>query len=450
MSSYPCRFSILVPTHQRANLLGGTLRGLLLQSHPSFEIVVSNNYSLDNTRAVLEEFASEPRIRVLHTDRKMSMPEHWEFAMEHVRGEHVLILGDDDGVRPDCLEIFDTVIRTTGANLLKFKTGLFYHADWVDEKRNTFEFDTRCSNDFFVVDKQSVVADFCDFKDYSYFPNLLQACFSLDLYRKAKARCGTVFVGAPDWSCPFLLLMEDGSRLVYIDATLGYGGRSQMSNAAYFENADNEHQSDRITDFINELSAEVRFPYHVPQITTAGNFTPAAFSYAKHFHPESLRAFVLNPYELSKVIQQDIAEEAVSSRQAFWTPAERHSFQRFVTALPEAERRAILGMPGYESAKGRFLLALKRLKRIAVRWVPQLQNLLQRGGPAASLEAIGRYPWNTRLNLRDSGVADGEQLMRGFNPIVRGSDARAAGKNAGLAAIPHLSKAGELSLPLSN
>lgn len=444
MTKYKYRYSILVPTHQRAALLRGTLRGLLLQSHDNYEIVVSNNFSRDETRAVLAEFASESRIRILHTDRKMSMPEHWEFAMEFVAGEFVVVLGDDDGIRPDCLRILDRVIGDTQANLLKFKTGLYYHNDWVDEKRNTFEFDTRCSNRYFTVDRQAVLEDFCAFRDYSFFPNLLQACFSLELYRKAKQRCGTVFVGAPDWSCPFLLLMDENAKLVYIDSTLGYGGRSQMSNAAYYENAANEFRNDRLTDFINELSADVRFPYHSPQITTAGNFTPAAFSYAKHFYPDALARFDLDRFELAKVIQQDIAEEAVSGRQAFWTATELASFDQFVGALSPRERRAIAGMPGYSSVRARFLLALKRLKRAVVRRFP---GLVTPTGPG--LEVSSRYPFNVSVDIGQLGITTGDELMKGFNSLVRESDRSAEVKSDGLLKARQVSPAGQLALPLA-
>ena len=120
MSQFKYKHTILIPTHQRGALLRETLRGLLLQEHDDYQIVVSNNLSLDTTRNVLAEFAENPRILVVHTEQKMSMPTHWEFAMDYVEGEYVTILGDDDGVRPDFLSILDLVIAETDANIIKF------------------------------------------------------------------------------------------------------------------------------------------------------------------------------------------------------------------------------------------------------------------------------------------------------------------------------------------
>jgi glycosyltransferase involved in cell wall biosynthesis len=447
MSQYKFKYTILVPTHQRGALLRETLRGLLLQEHDDYQIVVSNNFSQDGTRSVLAEFAGDPRIRVVHTDRKMSMPVHWEFAMGYVEGEYIIILGDDDGVRPDFLAALDLVIAETGANIIKFKTALYYHNDWPDEKRNTFEYDSRCSNRYFDVDKRTVVAEFCDFTSYAIFPNLLQTCFSFDLYRRVKKRCGTMFVGAPDWSCPFVLLMDESAKLVYIDSTLGFGGRSQMSNAAYYVSGANQFQNDRITDFVNELTAEFRFPYHVPQITTAGNFTPAAFSYAKHFYAWELDGFVLNPFEMAKVVQQDIAEEAVSKRHRFWTPSEFEAFRDFVFALPKERRDVIVGMAGYFSAKGRVRLLLKLLKR---RLKPLTPEFLRAWRTAIRNAAdISRYPWTSKVDVSSFGITNGHQLMRRFSEIVSQSDECQKANHDPLVSGPSLSLRGQLHLPVA-
>ncbi|MDQ3068429.1 MAG: glycosyltransferase family 2 protein [Acidobacteriota bacterium] len=446
MSEYRYRFTILVPTHQRANLLGPTLRGLLLQDHESYQLVVSNNFSTDATRTVLLEFADDPRVTILHTDRKMSMPEHWEFAMERAEGEHVVILGDDDGVRPDCLTILDAVITQTGGNLLKFKTGLYHHPDWVDEKRNKFEFDVNCSNACFAVDKRELISEFCSFRNYAYFPNLLQACFSLELYRQAKRTCGTVFVGAPDWSCPFLLLAQENARPIYIDATLGYGGRSQMSNAAYYAGEGDEFQNERLKDFMNDLSPAFRLPHHEPQITTAGNFTPAAFSYAKRFYPEALRDFALDRFELSRVIQNDLAEEAVGHRHAFWTPEELASFRRYVDALPPEQCRVIKGLPGGGSPKGRTLLLLKRAKRKLQSRCPGVLRILP--GSVTGGAAVTNYPYNRLIPLAGAGITDGYELMRAFNTIVRDSDRNGLEKGGEVLKAKPLRKLLQLSLPM--
>jgi glycosyltransferase involved in cell wall biosynthesis len=447
MSRFKFKHTILVPTHQRGALLRETLRGLLLQEHDDYQIVVSNNFSQDETRAVLAEFEGEPRIYAVHTDRKMSMPVHWEFAMDYVEGEYVTILGDDDGVRPDFLAALDVVIAKTGANMIKFKTALYYHNDWPDNRRNRFEYDSRCSNRYFEVNKRTVVVELCNFTNYRIFPNLLQSCFSLDLYRRVKERCGTMFVGAPDWSCPFLLLMDKSTKYIYIDSTLGFGGRSQTSNVAYYESNVSQSQNERMKDFVNELAIEFRFPHHSPLITTVGNFTPAAFSYAKHFYPEELDGFMLNSFEMAKVIQQDIAEEATSKRHRFWTSSELESFRDYVHALPKEQRDAIEGLPGYFSIKGRIRLQLMRLRRRVKSLIPQL--LLARLMVIWNRDGMSKYPFTAKIDVSSIGITDGHGLMRQFSEIVAKSDECNKANYDPLASWSSMKLLGQLHLPIT-
>lgn len=401
------KHTIVIPTFQRANLLGNTIKSCLLQEHDNYQVLVSNNFSEDNTREVLAEFADDPRVKVIHTDRKLSMPEHWEFVMDYVEGDYVMFIGDDDGVRPDFLKIIDQIIDTSGSNLIKFKGGLYYHTDWPNEERNTFSFDSKTSGYYFQVDPDLVIDSYCEFKGYDLFPNLLLTLFSLDLFNKAKSKAKKVFVGAPDWTCPFLLLVQDSVKFCYVDDTLAYGGRSKNSNAAYYtDQKDKKAQSERLKEFIGELDSATRFPYHTPLITTQGNFVPAAFSYAKYFYPERLKNFELNKLELSKVIQSDIAEEFCSKRASFYKKSEFEVFKDFVNTLEKKEKDIIYDMPGHFSFKGKILLSLKFLKSKIYYYF--------------KIKRINKHlPWDTTINLTKLEMHNAYDLTKNFLQLLR-------------------------------
>ena len=62
-----CR--IAIPTFNRAHLIGRAVRSALAQSHPSFEVMVIDDGSTDDTTAALAEFYSDPRfihVRLAH------------------------------------------------------------------------------------------------------------------------------------------------------------------------------------------------------------------------------------------------------------------------------------------------------------------------------------------------------------------------------------------------
>jgi glycosyltransferase involved in cell wall biosynthesis len=357
------KYSIVIPTFQRANLLENTIKSCLMQTYDNFQLLISNNFSLDNTKEILNKYENNRNVKVIHTTKKLSMPEHWEFMMDYVEGDYVMIIGDDDGVRTDFLNIIDNAIEKTNSNIIKFKGGLYFHNDWPNEERNTFTFDSNCTGGIYEISPDFVINSYCNFTGYEFFPNLLLTVFSMDLFNQAKKVANKMFVGAPDFSCPFLLLVQENAKLCYIDETLAFGGRSKNSNAAYYsEQKDKKSQSERLKEFISELDAEIRFPHHNLLITTAGNFVPAAFSYAKYFYPERLSNYKLDNFELAKIVQSDLAEEYASNRLSFHDKNELLIFKNFVDSLPNNHKNYIKSMPGKFSIKGRILLFGKLIR----------------------------------------------------------------------------------------
>ncbi|MFI5181363.1 MAG: glycosyltransferase family A protein [Thermoanaerobaculia bacterium] len=94
------RLTIVIPTVNRASLVGRALDSALAQTYPDVEIIVSNNGSTDGTRAVLDRFAGAPRVRVLHRDSTIPANPHGNFLLEEARGEFFVGLSDDDWLEP--------------------------------------------------------------------------------------------------------------------------------------------------------------------------------------------------------------------------------------------------------------------------------------------------------------------------------------------------------------
>ncbi len=74
------RFSVIMPTRNRAALLQFALQSASEQIYEDYEIVVSDNRSDDNTKQLVESFNSN-RIRYAQTPDALSMPDSWEFAV---------------------------------------------------------------------------------------------------------------------------------------------------------------------------------------------------------------------------------------------------------------------------------------------------------------------------------------------------------------------------------
>lgn len=93
------KLTVVIPTRERANTLQHSLATVVAQDYADLTILVSDNASTDNTRAVIESF-KDSRIRYINPGKRLSMSHHWEFALTHVQDGYVMVIGDDDGVVP--------------------------------------------------------------------------------------------------------------------------------------------------------------------------------------------------------------------------------------------------------------------------------------------------------------------------------------------------------------
>jgi glycosyltransferase involved in cell wall biosynthesis len=111
------KFTVIIPTRERADTLQYSLKTCGTQDYDNLEILVSDNNSQDNTKEVVESF-KDPRIRYINTGKRVSMSHNWEFALSHVNDGWVLILGDDDGLLPGCLNRVEQLIRETNTKAI--------------------------------------------------------------------------------------------------------------------------------------------------------------------------------------------------------------------------------------------------------------------------------------------------------------------------------------------
>lgn len=114
------RFSIVIPTRQRHETLEFAIRTVLAQRFTNYEVIVSDNCSSPETQEVVSRIR-DPRIRYFRTEMPVSMVDSWEFALGHVRGEYILVMGDDDGLMPYALFDIDKIIAMTQYEIIRWE-----------------------------------------------------------------------------------------------------------------------------------------------------------------------------------------------------------------------------------------------------------------------------------------------------------------------------------------
>ncbi|MGZ8158598.1 MAG: glycosyltransferase family 2 protein, partial [Methylobacter sp.] len=65
------KYTVIIPTRDRAETLEATLRTCLRQTYENFEIIVSDNCSGDNTKEIVDGL-HDPRIRYINPGRRLS------------------------------------------------------------------------------------------------------------------------------------------------------------------------------------------------------------------------------------------------------------------------------------------------------------------------------------------------------------------------------------------
>ncbi len=126
------RFSIVIPTRQRADTLVFTMETVLAQTHPDFEVVVQNNGNDQATNDVVASFASR-RIVLNGCPDILPMSANFEAALTASSGEFVAFIGDDDGMMPEACTICDEVM--SGRPSLDALHWTPHYYDWPNSLR---------------------------------------------------------------------------------------------------------------------------------------------------------------------------------------------------------------------------------------------------------------------------------------------------------------------------
>jgi glycosyltransferase involved in cell wall biosynthesis len=110
----PPDVSVIVPTHNRPDLLQMTVRSALAQEGVRLELIIVDDGSTDNTPEVVSRF-DDPRVRMVRHERAEGQSRARNDGLGIARGRWVAFLDDDDLWAPDKLSSQVQALRSTGA-----------------------------------------------------------------------------------------------------------------------------------------------------------------------------------------------------------------------------------------------------------------------------------------------------------------------------------------------
>lgn len=89
------KFSVLLPTRNRLELLRYAVETVRRQPYRDWEVIISDNDSEQDIKGFVDAL-KDPRIKYFRTERFVPVTENWNLALRKSSGDYVIMLGDDD------------------------------------------------------------------------------------------------------------------------------------------------------------------------------------------------------------------------------------------------------------------------------------------------------------------------------------------------------------------
>ena len=217
------KVSIIMPTRNRGGLLSLSLPSALRQTYEDLEVLVSDNFSQDNTQAVISSIRS-PKVRSVRTPAALPMPDSWEFALQHARGDYVTFLTDDSYLFPNAIELAIRELKRSGLRVVVWSQCTYFAAEWIEPNRRNFLYIPKTPLQSRLLSSDESLKDLFDLHIQAPVPKLLNSLCSRDLTERMSQLQGRVFFPpCPDFSFAAGVLQHI-KEYVFLDRPLFING----------------------------------------------------------------------------------------------------------------------------------------------------------------------------------------------------------------------------------
>lgn len=129
------KFSIIIPTQNRPELIVLAVHYVLSQKYENFELIVSDNSMTadfkEHNRIKLKEYIHANKLLLVSPSTELSAPEHFEFALQYVTGDYILFLTDKMILLPGTLSIVAEAIKKSSAEIVNWTFSPFIVDDYL-------------------------------------------------------------------------------------------------------------------------------------------------------------------------------------------------------------------------------------------------------------------------------------------------------------------------------
>ncbi len=221
--------SVIIPTRERADTLLFAIKTALNQKSSDYEVIVSDNFSQDNTKKVVESF-NDPRLVYVNSGKRLSMCDNYEFGLDHAKGEYVIFIGDDDAIMPGAIDALARTIKSNPGLVYSWPMPLYI---WPKDERKASVHYVSANTRPFKTDLKKLAKRFIAvMRESGQLPSVYHGAVAKSVIDKIRKQAGRVFCSTqPDVFTSFAIP-------VFCDTALNVGyavtvsGRSPKANSA--------------------------------------------------------------------------------------------------------------------------------------------------------------------------------------------------------------------------
>tara|TARA_B100000579_G_C22843396_1_gene862920 strand:+ start:1515 stop:2591 length:1077 start_codon:yes stop_codon:yes gene_type:complete len=221
-------FSICIPNYNYGHFIEETINSVLKQSYRSFEIIISDNKSTDNSMEIINRFKSD-RISVYQNKYNVGFSKNLDCATIKAQGEYIILLSADDLLKGNALEYFHEIITSHNQkddDLVIFGSGEVIDRDgnfinYVSSKPQVLIDDLIKNENYNYIDDSKTLESYNGLrlirillkKNFVSAGPFLATCYSKKLYKKVSGYSNIMSV-FPDAHFSHKLCLQD-PKLIY-------------------------------------------------------------------------------------------------------------------------------------------------------------------------------------------------------------------------------------------
>lgn len=120
------KFSIIVPTYNRAHMLPGALQTVKDQTFGDYEVLIVDDGSVDETPEIIKEWIKDPRFKYKRMEKNIGNMACRNLALEMAAGEWITNIDSDDFWMHDRLEKFADFFKRRPETGFVFSNGYLH------------------------------------------------------------------------------------------------------------------------------------------------------------------------------------------------------------------------------------------------------------------------------------------------------------------------------------